>query len=57
MSSNTTHTERRPRLPVSAIAQGNPGQAIVLVGAHPSLLRLTPWFLQPTLRSVLTASD
>ena len=56
-SSKTTHTERHPRLPVSAISQGNPGQAILLTGTHPSRLRLTPWFIQPTLRSVFTASD
>jgi type IV secretory pathway TraG/TraD family ATPase VirD4 len=57
-SSKTTHIERRPRLPVSAVSQGNPRQAILLADTHPSLLRLTPWFIHPTLRSILfTASD
>jgi type IV secretory pathway TraG/TraD family ATPase VirD4 len=55
--SRTTHTERRPRLPISAISQGDPGQAILLAGTHPSMLRLTPWFIYPTLRSVLSKSD
>jgi type IV secretory pathway TraG/TraD family ATPase VirD4 len=52
-SSKTTHTERRPRLPVSAISQGYPGQAILLIGTVPSRLRLTRWYIHPTLRSTI----
>jgi type IV secretory pathway TraG/TraD family ATPase VirD4 len=52
--SKTTHTERRPRMPIAAISQGNPDQAILLTGTYPSSLRLTPWYGQPTLRSMLT---
>jgi type IV secretory pathway TraG/TraD family ATPase VirD4 len=51
--SKTAHTERRPRLPISSLSQGNPGQAILLTSTHPGLLRLTPWYTHPRLRSVI----
>jgi type IV secretory pathway TraG/TraD family ATPase VirD4 len=51
--SRTIHTERRPRLPISSLSQGNPGQVILLTSAHPSLLRLTPWYANPALRSMI----
>lgn len=41
----TLSTRRQPRLPVDAIAQLRPGQAILLNGSRPpSLLPLTPWY-------------
>jgi hypothetical protein len=49
----TTHLERHPRLPISAISQGNPGQAILLTCTYPSRLRLTPWHSHLRLRSVI----
>jgi type IV secretory pathway TraG/TraD family ATPase VirD4 len=53
VGSRTTHTETRPRLPVSAIAQGQPGHALLLSGTHPSHLRITPWYKHPAVRQLL----
>jgi type IV secretion system protein VirD4 len=49
-ASKSVHLERRPRLPISAIARGRPGQAILLSGAHPTGITLTPWFAEPKIR-------
>ena len=38
----TTHLERRPRLPIDAIARGVPGQALHLVRSSPCRINLHP---------------
>jgi len=55
-ASRSTHLERRPRLPVAAIAQGTPSQAILLTGARPTTMSLTPWFADPFLRHLIAAA-
>ncbi|MGH9124259.1 MAG: type IV secretory system conjugative DNA transfer family protein [Acidimicrobiales bacterium] len=52
-ASRATHWERRPLLPPGVIAQGRPGHALLLAGAHPATLALTPWYDTPALRQHL----
>jgi hypothetical protein len=51
-----THHERRPSLPVAAIAQDAAGQAILLTGARPTTMSLSPWFADPFLRQLIAAA-
>jgi type IV secretory pathway TraG/TraD family ATPase VirD4 len=52
-ASKSTHLERRPRLPLAAIAQGRPGHAILVRSSWPAGLVLTPWFTDNALRDVM----
>jgi type IV secretory pathway TraG/TraD family ATPase VirD4 len=56
-ASRSTHLERRPRLPVYAIAQGQPGHAILLTGAHPTTITLTPWWAEPAIRHLIQSAE
>jgi type IV secretion system protein VirD4 len=52
-ASRSTHLERRPRLPVGTIAQGTPGRAILLRGATPTTMALTPCYTDPAIREAI----
>jgi type IV secretory pathway TraG/TraD family ATPase VirD4 len=55
--SKSTHLERRPRLPLAAIAQGRPGHAILVRSSWPADLVLTPWFTHGAVREVIRPTN
>ena len=55
-ASQSTHWERRPLLPPGVIAQGRPGHALLLTGAHPANIALTLWYNTAVLRQLLQPS-
>ncbi|HEV2891862.1 MAG TPA: type IV secretory system conjugative DNA transfer family protein [Frankiaceae bacterium] len=49
----TTATRKERRVPLEAVAQGDPGYAVCLAGpARPEWLRLTPWYADGVWRAV-----
>jgi len=41
----TTSIVWRPRLPIDAVAQGQPGYALRMIGAHPTRAKVFPWWM------------
>ncbi|MGH9305135.1 MAG: type IV secretory system conjugative DNA transfer family protein, partial [Acidimicrobiales bacterium] len=52
-STHTDSTRRERRLPVDLLARGEPGYALMLEGAHPSVVGLVPWFKSIEMRAAV----